>query len=147
MHGVRPLAEDLAGRFELTLWDVEFVREAGRETLRIALDRTGGVDAEQLRDYSDALSRELDESDLVPGGKRYWLEVTSPGAERKLREPEQFRICVGRLARLTFKDGREPVVGEIASVDDDAVTLRVEDGELRVAYETVSQARLQLPGV
>ncbi len=147
VEAVRPLAERLASTLDVSLWDVEFAREAGRETLRVAVDRAGGVDAEELREFSERLSRELDETDAVPGDQRYWLEVTSPGAERKLHHPEQFGICAGRLVRITFRDGREPLVGEIAGADDDAVRVIADGDESTVRYDDISQAKLLVPGV
>lgn len=149
LGAARPLADDIAAALGLVVWDLEFRREAGRETLRVAVDRPGatGVDAGGVASFAEALSRELDAVDAVPGEGRYLLEVTSPGAERKLRRPEEFALVVGRPVRLTFKDGREPATGRIAEAS--AVELVVDTGEaepLRVPYELISQARLTVPG-
>lgn len=145
---VRPIAEELADLHDAVLWEVEFLREAGRETLRVLLDTPGGIDAEALKEYSEELSRRLDETDAVPGEARYWLEVSSPGAERKLKTPEQFRLCRGRTVRLTFRDGRTPLVGEIVDADGDTVEVEVsEEGPVRVPLGEISQARLRVSGV
>ncbi len=147
LPAVRPLVEELTAERDVALWDLGFTHEAGRETLRVALDREGGIDAESLRDFSEELSRRLDEADAVPGERRYWLEVTSPGAERRVRTPEQFRICRGRFVRLTFRDGRQPVAGEIRDVTEDDVEVATGDGEpVQVAFSDIAQARLQIPG-
>lgn len=147
LETVRPVVEDLVELHGVTLWDVQFTSEAGRETLRVSVDREGGIDARSLRDVAEDLSHRLDETDAVPGESRYWLEVTSPGAERKLRTPEQYRVCRGRLVRLTFRNGRQPLVGEIAEADDDAVLLAAgEEQPTRVRFTDIAQARLQIPG-
>jgi ribosome maturation factor RimP len=147
LTNVRPIVEELARDHGLVVWDVEFRREAGNETLRVSVDRTGGADAEELRKLSETLSYELDVTDAVPGEERYILEVTTPGAERKLRSPQEFQICRGRHARLTFKDGREPLEGEIGDVTDDAVELQSPRGGEWVRFDDISQARLKIPGV
>lgn len=143
---VRPLVDELASERDLVLWDLEFTREAGREMLRVALDRRGGVDADDLARFSDELSRRLDDVDAIPGDTRYVLEVTTPGAERKLRTPDQFDVCVGRPVRLTFKDGREPVSGVLADASPAGVSVRAGTETVAVAYEEISQARLVIPG-
>src|ERR1700744_6301678 len=72
-------------------WDVEISGDA----LRFLVDRPGGVDMDALTAASHALSPMLDDrEDLVPAG-RYQLEVSSPGIERTLRRPEQYRQYVG----------------------------------------------------
>lgn len=147
LPAVRPLVEELTAEHDVVLWDLGFTHEAGRETLRVALDREGGIDAESLRSFSEELSYRLDEVDAVPGEQRYWLEVTSPGAERRVRTPEQFRICRGRLVRLVFRDGRQPVTGEIRDATEEDVEVATGDGEpIRVAFSDIAQARLEIPG-
>lgn len=145
LPAVAPVAERLAAAHGLAVWEVAFRREAGRETLRIAADREGGIDADGLARFAEELSRELDERDAIPGEQSYILEVTSPGAERRLRGREQFAICRGRPARVSLKDGRPPVEGVIGDVTDDAVTIVAGDDAIVVRYADVAQARLMIP--
>lgn len=138
---VRPVAEAVAEEHGLVLWGVTFLRDAGRETLRVALDRVGGVGSDELALYSEQLSRDLDRADLVPGDSRYVLEVTSPGAERKLETPEQFRVCLGRVAKVVLDDGRT-AEGTIVAVGENAVELEGEDGAVRALFDGMKSARL-----
>lgn len=74
-----PLAE-AAG---CSLWDVEYVREAGTWYLRVFLDAPEGVSIDQCEAVSRPLSDALDEVDPIQGS--YVLEVGSAGAERALK--------------------------------------------------------------
>jgi len=143
---VRPVAGRLADVHGLTVWDVSFVREAGRRTLRVACDRIGGVGADELASYADDLSRELDHADVVPGDARYVLEVTSPGAERQLAGPEQFGICVGRDVRVVLRDGRV-VEGKIDEPTERAVQIDTEDGAVRMLFGDIAKAQLVVRGM
>ncbi len=145
-EAVRPVAERLADVHGLVLWDIAFVREAGRETLRIACDRVGGVGSDEIALYAEDLSRELDHVDAVPGEQRYVLEVTSPGAERRLHGPEQFVVCVGREARVTLRDGRV-VEGKIAEPTENVVEIETEEGAVRVFFDDISRAQLVVKGI
>ena len=141
ISAVRPVAERLAGTYDLAIWGVSFLREAGRETLRVACDRVGGVSSEDLAAFAEALSRELDREDVVPGDQRYILEVTSPGAERKLESPDHFRICVGRVAKVVLRDGRT-VEGEITATTERAVEITSGDSSVRALFDDIARAQL-----
>jgi ribosome maturation factor RimP len=75
-------------------------------TVRVTVDRAGGVDLDTLGAVTGAISRALDEHDVVPGG-RYELEVSSPGVERRLRLPDHFRAHVGARVAVRTRAGVE----------------------------------------
>jgi ribosome maturation factor RimP len=137
----KPIAERVAADSGLVLWSVGFLRVAGRETLRVAVDRVGGIGSDELATFADRLSREIDAADVVPGERTYILETTSPGAERKLERPDQFRVCVGRQAKVVMKDGRT-LEGEIAGVSERAVEVATGDETARALFDDISDARL-----
>lgn len=145
LAAVRPIADRLATVHGLVLWDVSFVRVAGRETLRVSCDRVGGVGSDDLALYTEDLSRELDHTDAVPGDAPYTLDVSSPGAERRLHSPEHFRVCRGRLVHITFGDGRAPVDGTIGDLSDGSVEIETADGTVLVRFTEISRAELRIP--
>ncbi|MGO9559049.1 MAG: ribosome maturation factor RimP [Acidimicrobiales bacterium] len=106
----------------LELVDVEV--QSG--TVRITVDRSGGVDLDAIGSATSAISRALDEADAVPGG-HYELEVSSPGLERRLRRPEHFQAQIGAMVSIKTKPGTEGdrrLEGVIAAADQK--TIRVE---------------------
>jgi ribosome maturation factor RimP len=125
----------------LELVDVEV--RAG--TVRVTVDRSGGVDLEALGAATTAISRILDDADAIPGG-RYELEVSSPGVERRLRRPDHFVSHIGELVSVKTKPGVEGdrrVEGVLAAAD--ATTFRIEgdsvaDGCRQIAYEDMDKA-------
>ena len=76
-----------------SLWDVEYVREAGTWFLRVYIDKEGGVSIDDCEAVSRPLSDALDEADPIEGS--YTLEVSSAGADRPLRKPEHFAAFLG----------------------------------------------------
>lgn len=125
----------------LELVDVE-VRSG---TVRVTVDRTGGVDLDALGAATNAISRALDDEDAVPGG-RYELEVTSPGVERRLRRPDHFRAHVGALVAVRTKAGTEGerrVEGVLVAAGDASLTLAdetVPGGSREIRYGDVDRA-------
>jgi Uncharacterized protein conserved in bacteria len=136
---VRPVIEEAGFEFV----EATFVREQGRYTLRVTVDRPRGLDLDTLADLSRSVSRRLDEENFEPGGT-YALEVSSPGIERRLRDPGQFRRAVGSrievkvTSRVTESRGS---AGVLLHADDEGITLEVVGGELRVPYAEIEAAR------
>jgi ribosome maturation factor RimP len=141
---VRPIAERVAQGHGLVVWSVGFVRVAGRDTLRVAADRVGGVRSDELTLLAEDLGRELDHVDAVPGEAPYVLEVTSPGAERKLAGAEQFRVCRGLVVRVWLRDGRPPIDGVIGDGNEEGVDMETRQGLAHVPYEDMDRAQLRV---
>lgn len=131
--------------------DEVIVRGArGSRVVRVVVDRPeGGIDIDTCALLSRTLGASLDERDLI-GGK-YTLEVTSPGADRPLRQPRDFRRNLGRTVRIAHAaDGPErPPTGEITgvvrSVDDTVVTLEVDGQDMAVPLREVAHGKVVLP--
>ncbi len=143
LEEVRDLAEAVARRRNLTLWDVELGGGTGRQLLRVFVEGPDGVDLDTVAEVSEEISRGLDLKDPLPG--RYTLEVSSPGLERNLKRPEHFAASVGRpvvikTAEVIAGDSHR-IEGVIAKVDDDAVKLTVEHEVVVVPLEKIRQAR------
>jgi len=139
---VTALATPLLADLGLELYDVEH----GGGTLKITVDRVGGVDLDTISVATRLLSRELDNADPIPG--RYTLEVTSPGLERPLRTPAHFRRAVGHaVAVRTLADvaGERRVHGTLLSADDEGVTVGMvegsDGGERHLRYTDIERAR------
>ncbi len=70
--------------FELV--DIEYVKEGSNCFLRIFVDKEGGIDIDDCGRISEFMSEQLDENDPITDA--YFLEVSSPGAERPLKKAE-----------------------------------------------------------
>ena len=130
---VRPVIEGEG----LELVDVTFGRESGRRILRLTVDREGGVDLDTISQISQKVSRRLDLEGFEPGP--YALEVTTPGIERPLRRPQDFRRAVGQRVRV--RTGEGVLEGELRAAEDDAIRIATPDDEHRVAIDEVAAAK------
>jgi ribosome maturation factor RimP len=126
----------------LDLEAVELTPGGKRRVLRIAVDKDDGVTLDDIAEATRALSRELDETDLM-GDTAYTLEVTSLGVDRPLTEPRIWRSNRDRLVKVTLDEGRQ-LAGRIGDSDDDGVTLDVSGSAERVPYAGVRKALVQI---
>lgn len=133
---MRELIEPVIQQVGLQLLDVSWHPGRGRATLRVTVDRPGGVTIDECGRASEAASGLLDRrEDLLPGP--YALEVSSPGAERSLSSEHDFATALGRRVRLTLKDETTQTVveGRLVALGPDELDLevrRTRGGRLRV---------------
>ena len=140
---VSALAAPLVEAAGCSLWDGEYVREAGQWFLRIYIDKEGGVSINDCEAVSRPLSDALDEADPIEGS--YVLEVSSAGADRPLKKPEHFDAFMGaevevRLYRAV--DGRKDHVGTLSGYENGDVTIETADGPRTFVKKDVAQTRL-----
>ena len=109
-----------------SLWDVEYVREAGTWFLRVYIDKEGGVSISDCETISRILDPMLDEADPIPDS--YVFEVGSAGAERELKRPSDFQQFMGKEVELRLYqpvNGQKAFVGSLEGYEDGNVTLLV----------------------
>ncbi len=126
-----------------TLWDVEYIKEAGEWYLRIYIDKEGGVSIEDCEAVSRPLSDKLDEADPIQGS--YTFEVSSAGCDRVLRTAEHFAACMGQEVEVKLyrpRDGRKEFVGFLHAYDDGNITITVGDTPITFEKKEVALARL-----
>lgn len=126
----------------LDLEAVELTPGGKRRVLRIAVDKDGGVTLDDIAEATRTVSGLLDDSDVL-GETAYTLEVTSRGVDRPLTEPRHWRRNHDRLVKVTLAQ-REPVTGRIGASDDSGVTLDVSGRPVRLAYDDVEKALVQI---
>jgi len=143
---VTALASPVAEKNGCELWDVEYVKEAGGWYLRVYIDRPEGVSIS----HCEAVSRELDpvldeRDDLIPGS--YTFEVSSAGAERRLRRPSDFERFTGHYIEVKLYkpvDGQKVFFGNLAGYSDSAVELEVSGQRRFFEKSEVANVRLRL---
>ena len=140
-EAVSALALPIVEQAGCTLWDVEYVKEAGEWFLRVYIDRDSGVDIDCCEAVSRPLSDALDEADPIQGG--YTFEVSSAGLDRALKKPEHFEKCMGRTVDLKLYrpvDGGKERTGTLTGYENGAVSV---DG-VRFEKKDVAQVRLHV---
>jgi ribosome maturation factor RimP len=143
---VRDLAEAVARRRSLRLWDVEFGGRPGSSVVRVFVHggEGDGVDLDTVAKVSEEISRALDLKDPIPG--RYTLEVSSPGLERTLRNPEHYQRSIGDKAVIKTTEivvgNSHRIEGTIREAEPEHVVLELEDEQrVEVPYERIKSAK------
>src|SRR3954463_10831190 len=106
-------------------------------TMRVVIDRPGGVDLETC----ERVTRHL--RDLLT---EVGLEVSSPGPERPLTKPDHYRRFIGRRARVRVArdehGGRRTFTGELVGASDDEITVAADGGVVSIPYAEINRSNL-----
>lgn len=144
---VTPILQELT----LELVDIEYVKQGNDWFLRVYIDTpSGGIDIEQCAQVSEKLSEKLDEVDPIV--ENYFLEVSSPGAERPLKKEADFLEAVGKYVYIKtyepVKDAKE-FEGTLLSYSADegvVIEVRVKTRRIKIQIdnEKIALARLAI---
>jgi len=138
------LAAPIAEKNGCELWDVEYLKEAGGWYLRVYIDRLDGISISHCESVSRELDPLLDErEDLIPGS--YTFEVSSAGAERRLKRQSDFERFMGHFIEVRLykpKDGQKIYFGDLAGFADGVV--EIETSGQRRSFEKAEIANVRL---
>ncbi|MBN7275586.1 ribosome maturation factor RimP [Ligilactobacillus pobuzihii] len=146
---VTPILEQ--HNFELV--DIEFVKEGQSWYLRVFIDKEGGITIDECALISDELSEKLDTCDPDPIQQAYYLEVSSPGAERPLKKERDFENAAAEEANIFVTlyekiDGNKQYEGHLINLTADELTIEYRDKtrkkEVVIPRDKIAKARLAI---
>lgn len=142
-HLVTPIVNEMG----LELVDIEYVKEGKDWFLRVFIDKPAGIDIEECGMVSERLSEKLDELDPIT--HNYFLEVSSPGAERPLKKKQDFEKAIGKNIFIkTFEplNGEKQFEGVLVDFDGNIVSVEIKIKTRKtivtIPYEKIANARL-----
>lgn len=148
---VRVVVQPIVDEQNLELVDMEFLKEGKNWFLRIYIDKPGGIDIEECALVSEKVSEALDAIDPDPIPQAYFLEVSSPGAERPLKTEADMQNAIGKYVHLSFYqaiDGEKFYEGTLKEVNDDSVVLTIRiktrTKDIEIERKQIANARLAI---
>lgn len=144
---VEEIASPILNGLGIELVDIEYVKEGKDWFLRLYIDKDNGVDLEDCGLASEKVSEKLDEVDPIP--HNYFLEVSSPGAERPLKKEKDFQKAIGKHVHVkTYEpiDGEKSFEGKLVEYDGEFVKvelkIKTRSKVIEIPIEKVANARL-----
>ena len=116
------------------LYDIEETQEGDHKYFRVYITKPGGVNLNDCTAINNLISPIFDVEEPIKD--KYFLEVSSPGVERKLTKPEHFEKSVGENVKVTLNDGTK-VKGQLKSFIDNVAEI----GKEKVNYENIKKAK------
>lgn len=125
------------------LLGIELNQSTHGSILRVYIDKEGGIMVEDCVLVSRQLTGLLEVEDPIKGN--YDLEVSSPGMDRPLFTPEQFKKVIGGTIKLKLYEkynNRKRFSGILKAVDDEDVVIDCDNEEYKVPFRLIERARL-----
>ncbi|MGC7559261.1 ribosome maturation factor RimP [Pasteurella sp. PK-2025] len=140
---LQALLQDAVADLGCELWGIECQRAGKYLTVRLYIDKEGGVTVEDCADVSRQVSAILDVED--PIADKYNLEVSSPGLDRALFTLAQYQRYIGQdisvHLRIPVLDRRK-WQGKLAKIENDMLTLIVDGQEQVLVFGNIQKANI-----
>ena len=144
--GIRQIAKDAAAESGVEFVHTEILGSKRNMTVRVYIDKPGGVTLEDCSIVSKRMEAVLDADDLIPSA--YLLEVSSPGLERELYSIEDFARFIGQRVKVKLSEaisGQKVFIGNIAKVEGSEIAIEEKTrGVISFPYDKVVKANLRV---
>jgi len=125
------------------IWGIEFFGRPNNQTLRIFIDNKKGVSVEDCEKVSKHVIKVLDsENDF---SNKYFLEISSPGVERKFFFEEQYSDYINFVVKVSYKNGsnkKKSVQGRLNKVTDVGISVNYDEEVIEIPFSSIIQANL-----
>lgn len=147
---ISEIAQPILDSLGLELVDIEYRKEGHGMTLRLYIDKPGGIMLDDCADVSRELSEILDVEEIIAAN--YNLEVSSPGLNRPLTKPADFERYVGKLVKVrTYEmiadnsgNRRKTFLGRLEGFENGSVHLTLNEGQsASIQFDRIAKANLE----
>lgn len=125
------------------VWGYEYRPQTESALLRIFIESPKGISVEDCSIVSRQIGAVLDVDDLIPVA--YILEVSSPGIDRVLFDPDQYERYIDEQVKVRTRfpiDGRRNFKGKMVAVTEEGVIVEVDNLDYEIPFEVVDRARV-----
>lgn len=148
---VTTLVTPILDQYDFELFDLEFTKEGQSWYLRVYIDKPGGITLEDCATVSDQLSEALDNVDPDPIPQAYFLEVSSPGAERPLKRERDYENALNEYINVSLYQaiaGKKVYEGTLIELTPDELTLdyldKTRHKQITIDRQKIAKARLAI---
>lgn len=144
MQTVRELAEKVTAELDIEVVDIEYKTLKGQAHLIVYIDKPGGISLSECEEINKLLGEAMDIADPIPSS--YLLEVSSPGVERPLKKPGDFKRFEGNSVKIkTYSKigGSKNFRGLLKECSDNNILIESEDGkDVKIPFGEIAKANL-----
>lgn len=137
------IGDRVAEPLGMSVIDAQFVKEDGKQILRIFIDKEGGVGINDCEEFSRIFSDEIDKDD--PISTEYLLEVSSPGVDRKLKSEREFLHYIGAKVDVKLYEklhGKKEFTGILKSMEGDKISFECDKEIIEINIKDAAFVKL-----
>ncbi len=140
---LKSLVERNITRDDLFMVDAELKGGKNNQIFSVYVESDkGGVTLDDCAELSRNLQTVIEAHELL--GSTFTLNVSSPGLNRPLKLKRQYKVNIGRTAKISYQTGEgiKKIQGEIKAADDDKVTVVTKDGDLALPFNEIVETKI-----
>ena len=138
---IRLLAEPILSAAQLELVELTLHQHAGQVSVRLLVDKIGGVTIQDCARVNQLIGQALDDAHLLQ--EHYTVEVSSPGLDRPLVSKRDFERAIGEELEIELLEAigsSHQVKGQLLAVQPDALVITTSAGNLVVPLARIRRA-------
>ncbi len=124
---------------ELFFVDLIVTRVSGKQIVLVLIDSEVGLSIEMCSLISRKLLSKIEEKSLIEGA--FNLEVSSPGIDRPISLPRQFKKNIGRKLEIETLDG-ETFKGKLKKIEDQKIALYLRERVEIIFLDKIKKAKV-----
>jgi len=136
---LRESLETVLGGLKLSLVELTVSKHRGSVQVRAVIYNGSSIGTDDCSKAHRAITPRLE---LAFGGQDIYLEVSSPGTDRLIKDGAEFTHFSGKGVRCYRTDISDWTVGILKSVDEKGIVLETKEGDERLEYDIIAKARL-----
>ncbi len=140
---VKDLIEPIINKLNYDLYDVIYTKEGKDYYLKIFIDSNYGISLNDCEKVNNAITDILDEKDYIK--QQYFLEISSAGLERILREDKHFEANIGKLVEVRLYknliNNKKVLRGILKKFDDENITIEFENENIEISKKEISNVK------
>ena len=139
------MCDESARSLDYELEDVEYVKESGSYYLRVYIDKKAGITLDDCQSMSELLGEKLDKEDPIENA--YYLEVSSPGLDRPLKNDRDLKRNLGKDIEISLYkplENKKKFEGNLKFFTEDKIVIKINDDEMEIPRDAISVIKLAL---
>jgi len=136
---LRRKLEDVFNGLKFDLLELAVSRHRGSVQVRVVIYSGSSISTDDCSKVHRAVMPRLE---LAFEGQDVYLEVSSPGIDRLIKDGSEFAHYKGRGVRCYRTDISDWTAGILQSADEKGVVIQTDEGALRLEFEIIAKARL-----
>lgn len=140
---------EIATNVGLEVFSVQEITEGGMKIIQVLVDGPQEIDIDDVTKVIEPLQALIEDSDLIPDD--YFLEVSSVGVERPLRNLQEIAMAIDKYIYIELKEAimnDKEWYGTLKKVEDEILFIEInKKGRIKVVqipYENLSFARIAI---
>ncbi len=132
--------EVLINEIGYDLYDIKYTKKSKNSVLTVFIDKLEGITVNDCVLVTEKINPYIDELDPIK--EEYFLEVSSAGAEKELRNPVAIKNALGKFVHVETDD--QKIEGYLDSLNEDKIVLKIKNKVIKINYGEVNLIRLAI---